>query len=83
MSLKCNLDCLIKIYQIFSLPCLFIYVTSGWITDTLKTVPLQTNPRLENLALYVENLPKQLEFETDQFGKLTKKILDEIDGKWT
>jgi len=62
------------------LPCLFIYVTSGWITDTLKTVPLQTNPRLENLALYVENLPKQLEFETDQFGKLTKKILDEIDG---
>lgn len=60
---------------------MFIYVTSGWITDTLTNVPTQTDPRIENLAIYVENLPKQLEFQTDQLDVLTTDILGLVDSK--
>ena len=63
------------------MPCVFIYVTSGWITDTLTNVPTQTDPRIENLAIYVENLPKQLEFQTDQLDVLTTDILGLVDSK--
>ena len=60
---------------------MFIYLTSGWITNTLKTVPTQTDPRIENLAIYVENLPEQLKFQTKQLGVLTTNILGTVDSK--
>ena len=60
---------------------MFIYLTSGWITNTLKNVPTQTDPRIENLAIYVENLPEQLKFQTKQLGVLTGNILGRVDSK--
>nr|CAB3265179.1 prominin-1-like [Phallusia mammillata] len=63
-----------------AVPCVFVFLTNEWVTDVVQIIPEKTNESLSNIIKYLDNVPVQFDYVTDQYSLLDGRLRNEVNN---